>query len=50
MVTAAFADRPLKKLCLFDVDGTLSLARQVRDLRHLSLVHSALHCSKRRQK
>ncbi|KAH6916142.1 phosphomannomutase [Coprinopsis sp. MPI-PUGE-AT-0042] len=29
MVSAAFADRPQKKLCLFDVDGTLSLARQV---------------------
>ncbi|PPQ63376.1 hypothetical protein CVT24_005641 [Panaeolus cyanescens] len=28
MVSADFADRPLKKLCLFDVDGTLSLARQ----------------------
>ncbi|EDR05541.1 phosphomannomutase [Laccaria bicolor S238N-H82] len=28
MVSAAFASRPVKKLCLFDVDGTLSLARQ----------------------
>jgi len=28
MVSAEFADRPLKTLCLFDVDGTLSLARQ----------------------
>ncbi|EAU90152.1 phosphomannomutase [Coprinopsis cinerea okayama7 len=28
MVSAAFADRPLKKLCLFDVDGTLTPARQ----------------------
>ncbi|KAF8899612.1 phosphomannomutase [Gymnopilus junonius] len=28
MVSAAFADRPLKKLFLFDVDGTLSPARQ----------------------
>ncbi|KAF8159801.1 phosphomannomutase [Crassisporium funariophilum] len=28
MPSAAFADRPQKKLCLFDVDGTLSLARQ----------------------
>ncbi|KAF8955566.1 phosphomannomutase [Flammula alnicola] len=28
MVSAAFSDRPLKKLCLFDVDGTLSPARQ----------------------
>lgn len=30
MVSPEFADRPLKKLCLFDVDGTLTLARQVR--------------------
>ena len=29
MVSAAFADRPLKKLVLFDVDGTLTPARQV---------------------
>ena len=29
MVSAAFASRPVKKLVLFDVDGTLSLARQV---------------------
>ncbi|KAF8661260.1 hypothetical protein AX16_001363 [Volvariella volvacea WC 439] len=28
MVTSAFADRPLKKLVLFDVDGTLTPARQ----------------------
>jgi len=28
MVSAEFADRPIKKLFLFDVDGTLSLARQ----------------------
>jgi len=28
MVSAEFADRPLKKLCLFDVDGTLTPARQ----------------------
>ncbi|KIM44858.1 hypothetical protein M413DRAFT_442829 [Hebeloma cylindrosporum] len=28
MVSASFADRPLKKLCLFDVDGTLTPARQ----------------------
>nr|VWP00395.1 Uncharacterized protein [Ganoderma boninense] len=28
MVSAAFADRPLKKLVLFDVDGTLTPARQ----------------------
>ncbi|KAG8725532.1 Phosphomannomutase, partial [Ceratobasidium sp. 428] len=26
--TSTFADRPFKKLVLFDVDGTLSLARQ----------------------
>ena len=30
MVSAEFADRPLKTLCLFDVDGTLTLARKVR--------------------
>ena len=29
MVSAAFADRPLKKVVLFDVDGTLTPARQV---------------------
>ena len=29
MVSPEFADRPLKTLCLFDVDGTLTLARQV---------------------
>ena len=29
MVSAEFAKRPLKKLCLFDVDGTLTPARQV---------------------
>ncbi|KDQ61596.1 hypothetical protein JAAARDRAFT_54948 [Jaapia argillacea MUCL 33604] len=28
MVSSTFADRPLKKLVLFDVDGTLTLARQ----------------------
>ncbi|KIJ55414.1 hypothetical protein M422DRAFT_73326 [Sphaerobolus stellatus SS14] len=28
MATSTFADRPLKKLLLFDVDGTLSLARR----------------------
>ncbi|KAG6910243.1 Phosphomannomutase 1 [Tephrocybe rancida] len=28
MVSSAFADRPSKKLVLFDVDGTLTLARQ----------------------
>jgi phosphomannomutase len=28
MVSATFTNRPLKKLCLFDVDGTLTLARQ----------------------
>ncbi|KAG6817532.1 Phosphomannomutase 1 [Tephrocybe sp. NHM501043] len=28
MVSSAFADRPQKKLVLFDVDGTLTLARQ----------------------
>lgn len=30
MVSADFANRPLKSLCLFDVDGTLTLARKVR--------------------
>lgn len=29
MVSQAFADRPNKKLILFDVDGTLTPARQV---------------------
>ena len=29
MVSKSFSDRPLKKLCLFDVDGTLTPARQV---------------------
>jgi len=29
MVSAAFSERPLKSLCLFDVDGTLTPARQV---------------------
>ncbi|KAJ3515987.1 hypothetical protein NLJ89_g1400 [Agrocybe chaxingu] len=28
MVSAAFSDRPFKKLCLFDVDDTLTLPRQ----------------------
>ncbi|KAG8959362.1 Phosphomannomutase [Tulasnella sp. 408] len=28
MASSTFADRPLKKLCLFDVDGTLTPARQ----------------------
>jgi len=35
MVSASFADRPLKKLCLFDVDGTLTPARQACQLCHL---------------
>lgn len=30
MASSTFADRPIKKLCLFDVDGTLTPARQVR--------------------
>ncbi|KAF7430566.1 Phosphomannomutase [Pleurotus ostreatus] len=47
MVSDAFADRKFKKLVLFDVDGTLSLARQsaspemialLRDLRKLSAI------------
>ncbi len=32
MASQDFADRPLKKLLLFDVDGTLTPARQVRIL------------------
>ncbi|KIO17671.1 hypothetical protein M407DRAFT_84754 [Tulasnella calospora MUT 4182] len=28
MASSTFADRPIKKLCLFDVDGTLTPARQ----------------------
>jgi FMN phosphatase YigB (HAD superfamily) len=30
MTSQHFADRPIKKLVLFDVDGTLTPARQVR--------------------
>lgn len=30
MVSSIFADRPIKKLVLFDVDGTLTPARKVR--------------------
>lgn len=32
MASQEFADRPIKKLLLFDVDGTLTPARQVRVL------------------
>lgn len=32
MSTSAFADRPQKKLVLFDVDGTLTPARLVRSV------------------
>jgi phosphomannomutase len=32
MASQEFADRPIKKLLLFDVDGTLTPARQVRIL------------------
>lgn len=32
MVSDAFANRPIKKLCLFDVDGTLTPARQVCEI------------------
>ncbi len=32
MVSQEFSDRPIKKLLLFDVDGTLTPARQVRTL------------------
>ncbi|KAG6891276.1 Phosphomannomutase 1 [Termitomyces sp. Mi166 len=47
MVSSVFADRPQKKLFLFDVDGTLSLARQsasdemaeaLRDLRKKAVI------------
>lgn len=30
MASQDFTDRPIKKLVLFDVDGTLTPARQVR--------------------
>ena len=45
MVSSEFANRPLKKLCLFDVDGTLTLARQVRVFfasHHVCTNHSAI--------
>jgi phosphoserine phosphatase len=32
MASRDFIDRPIKKLVLFDVDGTLTPARQVRFL------------------
>ena len=32
MASQEFSDRPIKKLLLFDVDGTLTPARQVRIL------------------
>lgn len=32
MASSTFADRPVKKLLLFDVDDTLTLPRQVRAL------------------
>ena len=32
---APFPDRPINKLCLFDVDGTLTPARQVNKFIHL---------------
>ncbi|ETW78958.1 hypothetical protein HETIRDRAFT_323964 [Heterobasidion irregulare TC 32-1] len=38
MVSSAFADRPIKKLVLFDVDGTLSLARQAASPEMLQLL------------
>ena len=38
-----FADRPLgKTLCLFDVDGTLSLARQVKSARIITATRTDL--------
>ena len=40
MPSQEFADRPINKLVLFDVDGTLTPARQVRVL-SLSLSTSA---------
>ena len=48
MVSADFADRPVKKLILFDVDGTLSLARQVRTNRLAIYVsdHSRHHIAR----
>jgi hypothetical protein len=39
MASQDFANRPIKKLLLFDVDGTLTLARQVRLL--TVFVHAA---------
>ncbi|PCH43577.1 eukaryotic phosphomannomutase [Wolfiporia cocos MD-104 SS10] len=40
MVSAAFADRPLKTLILFDVDGTLGLARQTVSLDMIQLLRA----------
>ncbi|KAJ7281883.1 eukaryotic phosphomannomutase [Mycena rebaudengoi] len=40
MVSAAFSDRPHKKLLLFDVDGTLSLARQSASPEMLELLRA----------
>lgn len=40
MVSKDFADRPKHILCLFDVDGTLSLARQVRSEHIVSMYYS----------
>ena len=43
MASQEFADRPIKKLLLFDVDGTLTPARQVRVL-SVSLSTSSKTC------
>ncbi|KAI0077722.1 eukaryotic phosphomannomutase [Panus rudis PR-1116 ss-1] len=40
MVSQAFADRPLKKLVLFDVDGTLSPARQTASQEIIDLLRA----------
>jgi hypothetical protein len=39
MATSTFADRPLKTLVLFDVDGTLTPARQVSRLSFQPTIH-----------
>ncbi|EGN96563.1 hypothetical protein SERLA73DRAFT_184639 [Serpula lacrymans var. lacrymans S7.3] len=40
MVSAEFSDRPFKKLILFDVDGTLSLARQAASFEMIELLRA----------
>jgi hypothetical protein len=39
MATSTFADRPLRTLVLFDVDGTLTPARQVSRLPFQPAIH-----------